>query len=174
MEQKIFLCDVENVSQRIHKLTYVFQEIGTVTKGMVTIDKLIKSSSLVEIGCGRGAFGQLLRNQGSKNQIIGVDTVYPYEGQTTYDAYNTIIKKDITTEPQGLEKIRSYKPDCVISIGVPLDVNRFMADNRFSFGIPKNGLMVLITDFNIGKTEGFKTFSGTMSINEHIHVFKNT
>jgi len=169
-----WLCDVEPVVRRAENLkNIIFPDIEEKTVGLVSIDLLTHIETCVDIGCGRGAVGRVLRELGNENKIIGVDINYPYEDNNAYRDYTNSFQGDIQDQ-KIIEKIQEIKPDLLIGVGLPLHVNRFIADHIDDYGIKSGGKLVLATEYNLEeyRSQGMKVFCGDAFIDRRILVYE--
>lgn len=78
---------------------------------------------------------------------------------------------DIRTD-NVMRKIQTRQPDCLIAIGVPPKINRFIIENHHNFSLSRGGFIVLISDFELRRNLGeFHEYNGNCGINSHIFVY---
>lgn len=143
-DYEVNLCDVEDEVERADTLGLVLKDVEEVT-GVIKISDLVAAQRTVDIGCGRGAYGLLMRNVGNTNRLVGIDVIKGYQGGDAYDKYSEIFFGDIRLD-EAIKKVQDNQPDCVIAIGVPPRVNRFIIENYGRLGLSPEGFIVLISD----------------------------
>jgi hypothetical protein len=171
INDEVSFCDVEDEVRRADTLGRVLKDVETATGGAIKISDLVAAQRTVDIGCGRGAYGLLMRRFGNVNRIVGIEVVPNYQDGDAYDTYTEIIFRDIRLT-ETIEKVQNNTPDCIIAIGVPPTVNRFIIENYYRFGLSQNGFIVLISDVEQRRNIApFHEYNGSYVIDNYIFVY---
>jgi len=129
------------LAERIKALSFIFKDILS-PKGFLPF-KAIKGDVL-DLGCGQGAVGEILKSKNSQINLIGVDIRdYPDRNPETYPQFLKTRALDFLKQAQE----SNQRFDLIISVGMPPEEVEKIIKNIDPEEILKpGGHMVLIVD----------------------------
>ena len=74
----------QDVHHRADLLRIYFKHMEKVTGGRISLERLVRSRCVLDVGMGRGALAILLRFHGMEDRIVGVNVKH-YDGVTGYE-----------------------------------------------------------------------------------------
>lgn len=164
-------CDAVSLEDRVRLMEPLFADVEKSTGGVFNLERLLNAKKILDVGIGRGALGQFIRDKGAKGEIVGVEKVSGYCGKTGYDKYSRIDWKDVK-DPKELDKLSGEEFDLVIAVGIPDRSAEFLAGNFPKFKLSPKGLMIIILDkgdYINGELYGFNNASGDFWIDGSIY-----
>ena len=165
-------CDHRSMKDRsLDFIDIYLPDMEKATGGRFSIQNLINSASVLDVGCGSGALAYALRSMQFNGQIVGIDPNYPYKGETAYDLYQEIIPEDIRRD-DVLSGLVKYKFNNIMCIGLPPEVTRFILTNKKKFKLENKGSLVIATEHDIEVPAGIEKFKGNYSADSHIYISK--
>lgn len=121
---------------------------------------------ILDLGCGRGAVGAVLKRINPEVVLTGVDVRTDYRGSNFLGLYEEIIEGEAADIVKSIVEKGERKFDAVISVGLPgYEIDKLIGSEEI-FGIVKSGGFILLTTDLIGGyfpkgTGRFQALEGT-------------
>lgn len=173
------LCDVEPPVGRKKILRIVFNKDIFLPRGF--LDREVVKGKVLDLGCGRGSVGAMLKEINPEIRLTGVDIIgTSYQGENFLDQYSAVISGDASVEVTKISENRK-KFNFVIAHGVPPKV----IEDSIEKGDVKDivspgGTILFVFDIPIkessmirAKEIGFEFHKGTFPSDPNILVWQN-
>ena len=172
------LCDKEPPRERKRILRIVFDKDIFLPRGF--LDRGVVKGEVLDLGCGRGSLGAMLKEINPEICLTGVDIVTSYQGENFWDQYSAVIDGDASAEVTKINQNRK-KFTFVIAHGVPPTViENLIEKGEVKDIVSPGGTILFVFDIPIkesamrrAKEIGFEFHTGTFAADPNILVWQN-
>lgn len=139
--------DEIDVAARIRHIKLYLIDISNSTEGLVTTEGLVRASSVLDLGMGRGALGIYLRSEGMKGRLVGLDSHdYTSEGLTGYERYDRTELSESIQEVVDRNGLGNERFDYVVCIAPSPELLDWILVNFRKIPLSDNGKIVIQTE----------------------------
>ncbi|PIU35453.1 hypothetical protein COT03_01250 [Candidatus Shapirobacteria bacterium CG07_land_8_20_14_0_80_39_18] len=165
--------DKEPPVERKEILGYVFSKDIFLPRGF--LDKDVVKGDVLDLGCGRGSVGAMLRQINPEIRLTGVDIVTSYQGENFLNQYSAVRNGDASSEVAIIKKDQK-RVDLVISYGLPpKPIENLIKTGEIKDIVKSEGVVLLIFDAPIdyflmkkAKKMGFELHEGSFPNDPYI------
>lgn len=177
-EIRPLFCDNEPVEERKDILRFVFQKDIFGPNG--PLGKKMIRGQVLDLGCGRGAVGAILKEVNPQIEITGVDLITHYQGENFLNLYSSVEGKDAVAAITNFAQ-KGFKFHFVVSFGLPgWSIDEIILDQRFPQIVKKDGEVLFIFDYPLhplaedkAQKLGFKILAGSFAADPYILFWEN-